>query len=628
MNPKKMKAGGNVLYSRSVHLLKRSGRASGYVVGFDTEYTSKGAELLSIQLWHKDKSLFKVWPKGKKLTPRWLYQECVKLVGKTDQHFVLVTFFSLAELQFLPVVTEGFRIREYGRGSLDVEFPIKGSRFRLKVFDLGRWFDGKSLAKAAISVGLKKLEFNTRNVTRSSLKSKAFREYALHDAYLCYEIMQRVRNRFIETTEIDPLTVKTPASASAAAFRHLYVEDTMYCDVNRARYCSMRGGWGGRAEVFKRGKLKGIYHEYDLSSAYPNSGIALGEMPIQGSWKEAKSLRGLNRMRGGFCEVSFQFPTTESYPCLPVFTKDAMIYPLRGRSWCTFEEVKQALTMGAEIKVIEAWGYNKGTTALRDYLQWTLEERKAAKGAGKIMFKLLGNAIIGKFAQQINKVPLEEYYRIAEEGDFLLDEMFELSTDELIALGAKSVVSVGPVFMPEWNGLITGYSRAALAEMVSSGNAVYCHTDSAWCKTKPKCARLPFDIKTTGRVTIVRTRFAGIGKKLTAKEVREGRSHVAHHSVWNLVAGCQMLNKFDGETFTRTYPIKRPLKLRESIKRGETLGKWVQEWRKANTNWCGKRRLLKSGNTVPWPSVTEYLQWKGEDKCRKREQAKRKRKGK
>lgn len=623
-----MERGGNVLYSRSVHPLKRSGRALGYVVGFDTEYTSKGAELLSIQLWHKDKSLFKVWPKGKKLTPRWLYKACVKLVEKTDQDFVLVTYFSLAELQFLPVVTEGFQLREYGRGSLDVQFAIQGTRQKLKIFDLARWFDGKSLVKAAKSVGLKKLEFDTKTVTRGSLRKRKFKEYALHDAYLCYEIMQRLRNHFLETTEIDPITVKTPASASASAFRHLYVKETLWCDVNRARYAACRGGWGGRAEAFKRGKLRGVYHEYDFTSAYPASGIALGEMPIQGSWKETKSVRVLERMRGGFAEVAFQFAPNVTYPCLPIFTQDAMIYPLSGRAWCTFEEVKQALAMGAEIDLIEGWGYNHGTTALRDYLQWTLDERREAQGAGKVMFKLLGNALIGKFAQQINKVPIEEYYRLAEEGGFYLDEMFGLSSDELIALGASAVVSVGPVFMPEWNGLITGYTRAALAELVDSGKAVYCHTDSAWCRQKPKCERLPFEIKTSGPVKVVRTRFAGIGKKYNPTEVKAGRTHVAHHSIWSLKAGCAMLNRFNGGGFEYEYTIKRPLKLRESIKKNDTLGRWVKETRKGQTHWGGKRRLLPDGNTVPWASVTEYLQWKGEEKCRKKQRAKRKGKGK
>jgi len=170
-------------------------------------------------------------------------------------------------------------------------------------------------------------------------------------------------------------------------------------------------------------------------------------------------------------------------------------------------------------------------------------------------------------------------------------------------------VSVGPVFMPEWNGLITGYTRAALAELITTGNAVYCHTDSAWCKSKPKCERLPFDLKTRGKVTIARTRFAAMGDKLTRAEHIKENSHVAHHSIWNLTAGCQMINRFrnnGGKDFTRKYPIKRPLKLREAIKSGRTPGEWVTEWRNGNTYWDHKRELLPNGDTRPWIDKDEY----------------------
>ncbi len=602
-----MKVAGNVLFSRSVHPHKKPGRCTGYIVGFDTEYTSKGAELISIQLWHKDRSAWLPWPKGKKLTPQFLYIEALKLVGKTDGDLILVTYFSLAELQFLPVVSKGIQIREYSRGSLDVAFPIPGSAHLLRVFDLCRWFDGRGLAAAAKAMKLRKLDYDTKNVTRSCLRSKKFREYAMHDAYLCYEIMRRLRAQFMDSTNIDPLVAKTPASAAASAFRHKYIEEKFYNDSNRARYCACRGTWGGRAEAFARGKLTGQYKEYDFTSAYPLSEIRLGQMPIQGSWRQHKSIRALRAALGGFCEISFTYPQQTRYPGLPVYTKDAMIYPLSGRSWCTYEEAKQALEDGADIRLMEAWGYHHGTSALSDFLQWTLDERKHAVGAGKVMFKLLGNSIIGKLAQQISKVPLDELYRIAEAEGYLLDDMFDLTTAELIALGCRHMVSVGAIFMPEWNGLITGYTRAALAELVRTGNAVYCHTDSAWCQKRPSGERLPFDVKSSGPATVIRTRFASIGRPLSVRGVREGKTHVAHHSIWDLEASCKMLRGFTGQTETHVYEKRRPLKLRESVKTKRRLGEWVLESRRGSTAWCGKRRLLKDGTTAPWQSAVEYL---------------------
>lgn len=232
------------------------------------------------------------------------------------------------------------------------------------------------------------------------------------------------------------------------------------------------------------------------------------------------------------------------------------------------------------------------------------------------MWKLLGNSLIGKFAQNLHKVDFQKVLAIAEALSLDVDEVLELNKDELSTLAEVAGiedpvhVSVGPVFMPEWNGLITGYTRAALAEMIRSGEAVYCHTDSVWCKRKPSCDRLPFDLKTEGRVTIIRTRFAGMGDKLTWKTVKDEKSHVAHHSIWNLTAGCQMIQRFrtnGGKDFVRTYPINRPLKLREAVKSGRTPGEWVTEWRKGNTTWDNKRQLLPNGDTKPWIDVDAYV---------------------
>lgn len=607
MKEKTIEAIGNAAFSRSLKPLKRESLWKYPVIGFDTEYTSKGADLISFQLWCHKGGVFVPMKKGQKLTPLRIYHECIKLLGMNPSDVMLITFFSLAELQHMPLVTKGFRIREYAGGSVDVSFAT--SCGAVHVYDLQRWFMSprQSLAKAADAFGLKKLDFDVRHVTRACLRSKKFRKYALHDAYLCYEIMHRLRLHFIDATNIDPVQAKTPASASAQAFRRLHVRKDYFCDKNRARFMALKGCWGGHAEVFKRGKLKGTYREYDFSSAYPRAALALQEMPVQKSWKEVRAFHALERCRGGFAHVRFAFADSERYPSLPVSVKNAMLYPLRGESFCTFEEVRAALDFEAKIKIIEAWGYRKGTPILADYLKWTLEERAKAKGAGRVMFKLLGNAIIGKFAQQVSKVAIDEYYRLAEDLDVYLDELFELNTEELKALGANTYANVGPIFMPEWNGLITGYTRAALARMIRSGRAVYCHTDSVWCKKRPECnGMLPFEVKTSGKVTIIRTRFAALGDEISRRAMLSKKSHIAYHSIWTQSAAVGMLRSFNGKDFIQKYVTRRPLKFRESVKSHRTPGTWVKEWRTGSTKWDNKRKLLPSGDTRPWASVTEY----------------------
>jgi hypothetical protein len=575
------------------------------VVGFDTEYTSKQNKLICFQLHTEENKrvLVEVHPE-EILTPLWIYEEVCKLVEREPSHITLITYFSAAELQFLPMLEEGFNIMEYQRGFADCDFELETGAI-LTVHDMSRWFDGKSLAAAAASFGLKKMDYDVKHVTRACFKSAEFREYAMHDAKLCYEIMQALRKEFIVNTGVEPLIVKTPASAAANAFRRKFVKTDIYCDNNKARYVAMRGTWGGRAEACKRGRFLENYTEYDLKAAYPNSIITLGQVPVQGSWLPVNKVSQIAKHIGGFGKVIFSFPEKVRYPCLPVFHLDSMIFPKEGVSYATFDEISLALEYGATIEVLEMFGYKKGSFILRDYCLWTLEKRAIAKGAAKVMYKLLANSLLGKCAQRLAKIPLEEYMRIAEENNILLDELFSLDKEFLIAFGAVERVNVGPVFMPEWFGLATGRTRMETAIMLNTSDPLYCHTDSVWCKGKPETRFLKAEIKIAGPATVIRTRFAGIGDFKSIQRVKAEKGHIAYHSIWNQVAGLQMLNKFNGETFIRHYPVRRPLRLHEAVRLKKQPGQWVEEYRTGSTAWCFKR-CLDGTETRPWLNIEEY----------------------
>jgi len=600
---------GSLAYRAKVKSRIRQKTCQAHIVGFDTEYTSKKNNLicfqLSVGMKSGDSVLVEVKP-GEVLTPQWLYDEACMLIGSHPEHIIFATYYSAAELQFLPVLQEGFNIMEYQSGGfMDCDFCVENNAV-CTFFDLARWFPHQPLSKAAESFGYEKMEFNTKHVVRKYLRSPDFQDYAIHDARLCYMIMQDLRRAFMTETGVDPVIVKTPACASADAFRNLYVSNDLYCDNNHARKLAMRGAWGGRAEVFKRGKFSG-YEEWDLKSAYPSSIIEIGEMPIQESWKEIKNVKNLEKYKGGFAKVYFTFPEKTFAPCLPVFDKDCLLYPLEGLSFCTLYEMQIALELGARLELVEGFGYRRGTTALKDYCQMTLEKRKESSGALNHTYKLLGNGLIGKTAQGLSKIRLDEYIRIAEENDYLLDELFSLSKEYLLALGAESYTSVGSVFMPEWFGLATGLTRAELAYMLNQNiDPIYCHTDSVWCKKKPRTRWLKIDKKIEGDVTAIRTRFAMIGQAKTLKDIKADKAHIAHHSIWNQLAALQMLNKFDGQDFTRKYPKRRPLRLHEAVRQGKEPGQWVEEYRTGSTKWDNKRLLKPDGTTCPFQDVEEH----------------------
>lgn len=54
----------------------------------------------------------------------------------------------------------------------------------------------------------------------------------------------------------------------------------------------------------------------------------------------------------GFALVSFQFPDSVRFPCLPVRTEQfGLFFPLAGESWATAPEIALALSLGAEITI-------------------------------------------------------------------------------------------------------------------------------------------------------------------------------------------------------------------------------------------------------------------------------------
>ena len=577
--------------------LTRGSKFEGLVLGFDTEYESKGGAFLCAQLSDGTHS---VWSQ-KKLTVHGLAKWIAAEYGaEPGDEIILVSFFSIAELQFMPVKTESFGWREYGSGSLDVSFHDERTAITIHVFDIARFFDKQSLAKVADSFGFKKLSWKRDQISRADLKKPGFKAYALNDAILARKIVDALRNQF-EPWEIDPLAEKTAASTAAAVFRRGWVDEEVKCDENRARLAGMLSCWGGRAEAFSRGAFQRVY-EYDLSSAYPRAAIALGEMPCAGSWSEVSSVRKLASYRGGLAQVRFRFPDSEGYPCLPLVTKTAQLYPLSGTEWVTFAEIAEALAVGCKIEIIEGWGYKKGTTILRDYMEEILEKRAAAKGAQKVAFKLLANSLIGKLAQRVTDIDINKLREASEKHGIQLDDLGSMRREELAVLGIESAPRVGTIFMPEWNSLITGHVRARIGVLARLCRAVYVATDAVWSTRKLSAKELrawpDLELKRQGPAVVARTRLGVIYDD-------DENPHVAQHSIWNRKAALECLGDIDGRPLR--YKIRRPVKLRESMQRRRRFGEWIEEERSAEGYWDDKRELAPNGrDSRPWGNVSDY----------------------
>ena len=576
------------------------------IVGFDTEYDSRTGALLS---WQLDGAQGQAFNRADRIpiTPETLSSEARRVSGAAlGRKVVLVSFFSLAELQFLPTFDEAVDFFVGPRGSLDAAFDTESGR--IEVVDVARWFDGKGLAEAAEAFGLKKLEWHRSRVSAADLECAPFREYALNDATLARAITLRLRQEFA-AEGADTLQSKTPAGVSSRVYRVNYLERDLAPPPRAVRRLGLACAWGGRAEVFARGKFAHVT-EFDLSSAYPEAVKSFEQFPEPSSWEPLTSLRDLDRWRGGIARVGFQFPPTCAFPCLPVFERGLLLFMLSGISAATLDELRLAKRLGARLDLIDGFAYRDGLRSAARYHADLVTRRATAKGARKVALKLLANSWTGKLNQQTRKVDLRRMRRVAEKYAVSLRDLAAMTENERHAFlllrdappedwkALAPQVEVGSLYVPEWYALITGRVRAQLGAMLVTTAPVYCATDAFWT---PKTMAAPAGCtkKRAGPATTVRSKLAAIWSRPT---------HLAMHGIAQKKAATKLLRRFDGDGEQSVhYVIRRPVKVFESLKTGRGLGTWLRQPRDARTFWDDKRKLLADGrSTRPWNDVAEF----------------------
>lgn len=562
------------------------------VLGFDTEYHSRTHQLVSWQLAGESGSRFvpAVGAGATQLTPETLWSACSTEAGAVKD-VVLVTYFSLAELQHLPVFERATGLREFARGSLDCTFALTGGR-RVHVFDVARFFDRSGLREAARAFGLVKLEYDTTRVTLRSVRDPAFRKYAVNDAEITRAIFVALRAVYLKDG-VDILRARTPASAAAGVFKRKYLREDQEAPDARVRGLALRCCWGGRAEAFARKSWPQL-HEYDLESAYPSAACALGKMPRPSDWRPVLSLATLHRWIGGFLRVTFAFAPGERYPCLPVAAAGSLLYPLRGESFCTIAEVRLAQRMGARLELLDGFAYADGATDLADMMRDVRRERATAEGARRVALKLSMNSLIGKFIQHRTQPGPADIERLAKELGVTMTQFLGFSRAELEALGLESRFRIGGLWAPEYNGLVTGLVRAQISELARDTSAVYCATDAVW--TAAPLAKLPpgLALKREGPGLVARTRLGAIWPQ-----------HVVHHAWSNRKAAEAALRNAGGPTL-RPYTFRRPLHFAEALRRESPVGRWIEENRCGSLGWDGKRQLQPDGSSRPWPNLATY----------------------
>lgn len=194
-----------------------------------------------------------------------------------------------------------------------------------------------------------------------------------------------------------------------------------------------------------------VWNDFDLSSAYPTAMSLIG-YPDWDNMKLHPTLEDFTPTALGVALVDFEFPETVHYPCLPVRTERGLVFPRRGRSYCSAPEIALAVNLGATVTIIDGAVVPMLTNAIRPFGQFVadaIKHRSKAKADKSHLenrfWKELVNSLYGKLAQGLRT---KRVFNVSD-----------LSTKDL---------EPSPITNPYFAAFVTGYVRALLAEIMNA----------------------------------------------------------------------------------------------------------------------------------------------------------------
>ena len=512
--------------------LKRGRMLKDFVdVGFDSEFTSEensaDRELLSLQFsLGKGKSSIYYINKREGISSEELLNYTLKFLNEQGaepaKHIYLICHFAIAEVSKINDFYDEYKhkrgfmtrpkVSEFNKA---LRWEKNFGEITLHIADLfGHMKTG--LEEVGTSLGYEKLKIDVdgknhsywiKNMKELSEKHRELYEaYALRDAEITVEAFQRLTETY-KPLNLDPHLYTTYTSLAIAAFRRSMktlpcktrtenilikqrakgdewrehvAKKTVYDDDLNIRVLAAQSYWGGNNQAFVRGYMKDINASYyDFISLYIIAGIL---QPLSNEFTNYKKLVLTDVKDGyeGFCDVNFEFPLGTMYPCLPIFEDyyQKLMFPLRGESYCTLSELRQALESGVEIKSFRGYGFypseNEIEHDLKSFLAAMLKKKSEYDETGKRTSlereiekgKMVG--IVGRLAYMKPSRTAEDITRLLHESAMNMPQFREYGKKK--ALRELTIRSeVGSSWHVEWASLILGKSRSLASWAIRQG---------------------------------------------------------------------------------------------------------------------------------------------------------------
>lgn len=245
--------------------------------------------------------------------------------------------------------------------------------------------------------------------------------------------------------------------------------------------------FGGRCEVFKRGKISGPVYYYDIVSSYPCS--MQFELPLyfQGFYpapeKQTDSEIERYLSYAGITEATVRIPKTRIGPlCIRHQGRLTFPYGVTRGKWTNIE-LRKARDLGVHIEV-HGQARFEGLPFLGNFVKTFYELRKQAKKEKDpfrtYAYKILLNSLYGKLVETVDRA---SYVTSKWEIERAKKDGAQVLSTKVPGVYCVQSQEEGPFRHVAAGAYVTAYSRLRLLEglhaaLKAGGDIYYCDTDS------------------------------------------------------------------------------------------------------------------------------------------------------
>lgn len=410
-------------------------------------------------------------------------------------------------------------------------------------------------------------------------------KYCLRDARITYKTAKFLH----ETYSQYGLTPKSTLPATALAIwktrfwkREIELPADEIVELAREAY------FGGRTEAFSLGEYSNV-SVIDVASMYPWAMVA-GDMPLP--WGDFERVRRNDKiLPNGIYRASCE--SEIPIPVLPVKVDGRLVFP-NGRFEGTFvgEEIQYAVSIGVRVNVHSGIVFSDSCRPFDDYVSSFFAAKNAARGAERVMYKLLLTSLYGKYGQRgehTECMRVEDFRDLKEPP-----EDFRMWNGLVLFEESGEIPPWGNVV---WSAIITARGRIRLHKEINrllqkGARPLYCDTDSIMYLANRARVRYPKRVREAGLFEARGTyrKLLIVGKKEYGLQGNDGK--------WEFQ--CKGVPWGAREDYIRTGKATyvKPTKLKESTRTKHSANVWKSVTKTRRVSFAG-REHRPDGSLAP-----------------------------